>query len=197
MREKFISSISPLLACQAQARPPPVCQCALLTQMSTVKGALHLPPGASCRPGTRPSVAMLPTGPLQEPRLPHLRNCQNLTEYFITWIGHGGCSSHGQVWQILDCLPDDKSQLSETCRLHSICGTCFLPPSQQKRLGLAFRGPSPGRKGPRFHNLNICRPSQQAEITALAEQPPSPSDPFRTFLWKKLGNSRHNEKSKR
>lgn len=147
-------------------------------------------------PGTRPSVAMLPTGPLQEPRLPHLRNCQNLTEYFITWIGHGGCSSHGQVWQILDCLPDDKSQLSETCRLHSICGACFLPPSQQKRLGLAFRGPSPGRKGPRFHNLNICRPSQQAEITALAEQPPSPSDPFRTFLWKKLGNSRHNEKSK-
>lgn len=32
----------------------------------------------------RASVAMLPTGPLQEPRLPHLRNCQNMTGYFIT-----------------------------------------------------------------------------------------------------------------
>lgn len=92
LREKFISSISLLLACQAQARPPPVCHWALLTQMSTVKGALRRPPGAACRPGTGPSVAMLPTGPLQEPRLPHLRNCQNLTGYFIMRIGRGGCS---------------------------------------------------------------------------------------------------------
>lgn len=145
-RGKFIASISPLLACQAQARPPPVCHWALLTQMSTVKGALRLPPGASDRPSTRASVAMLPTGPLQDPRLPHLRDCQNLTGDFITPIGRGGCSGHGQAEQILDCLPDDKSQLSETCRLHSICGACFLLPSRQKTPAGAFRGPFPARE---------------------------------------------------
>lgn len=82
LREKFILSISPLLACQAQAHPPPVCHWALLTQMSTVKGALR-PPPPSWDIQHKASVAMRPTGPLQEPRLPHLQNCQNLTRYFI------------------------------------------------------------------------------------------------------------------
>lgn len=129
LRGKFISSISPLLACQAQARPPPVCHWALLTQMSTVKGALRLPPG---RPAglAQGLCRNAPTGPLQEPRLPHLRNCQNLTGYFTRELAMEAAADTDKAWQILDCLPDDKAQLSETCRLHSICSACFLLSSQ-------------------------------------------------------------------
>lgn len=88
---KFISSISPLLACQAQARPPPVCHWALLTQMSTVKGALHLPPGASCRPA-QGLCRNVPYWPLARTKIATPSELPKLDWILHHAIGHGGCS---------------------------------------------------------------------------------------------------------
>lgn len=102
--------------------------------------------GHPAGPAQGPLLQCSPLAPCKNHGLPHLRNCQHLTGYFIMWIGHGGCRRHQHGWQILDCLPGDKSQLNETCRLHSICSTSLLPPSRPKWQVAASWGPFPGWK---------------------------------------------------